>query len=240
MKLKLILLITLALPTLGVQAKDCVILLHGLARSSHSMDTLAEAFESQGYLVVNHNYPSTQHDIPTLAKAEIPKAIDKCKSDGDIHFVTHSMGGILVRYYLNETAIKNLGRVVMLGPPNQGSEIVDELQNVPGFKLINGEAGMQLGTNRESIPKSLGEVNFELGIIAGDTSFNPIYSSMLPDEDDGKVTVTSTKVEGQRDHIVLPVTHTFMMKNPEVIQQCTYFIKNGKFQHTETEENQPD
>ena len=158
-----------------------------------------------------------------------PAAVKECGEAELIHFVTHSMGGILVRQYLTENKIENLGRVVMLGPPNHGSEIVDELGEMPGFELINGEPGKQLGTSSDSVPNSLGPVDCDLGVIAGEVSFNPVYSAMLPGDDDGKVSVDSTKVEGMKDHIVLPVSHTFMMRNTEVIEQTQFYLGHGRF-----------
>jgi len=117
----------------------------------------------------------------------------------------------------------------MLGPPNQGSEVVDTLHNMPGYELINGPAGHQLGTDIESIPNKLGPADFELGIIAGTRSINLILSTMLPSTDDGKVTVENTKLEGMKEHIALPVTHPFMMKNQDVIEQVIHFLKSGSF-----------
>jgi hypothetical protein len=117
----------------------------------------------------------------------------------------------------------------MLGPPNQGSEVVDNLKNTPGFELLNGPAGMQLGTRTTDIPKTLGPANFELGVIAGTQSINLILSSFLPNPDDGKVSVESTKVDGMHDFVALPTTHPFMMKNDAVINQTVYFLKHGKF-----------
>lgn len=144
-------------------------------------------------------------------------------------------GGILVRLFLKENKRDDIGRVVMLGPPNQGSEVVDHLKNMAGFKLLNGPAGMQLGTGPTDIPKSLGPVNFELGVIAGTRSMNLILSTLLPDPDDGKVSVQSTKVEGMKDFIALPTTHPLMMNNDEVIQQTLFFLKNGKFMNKNTQ-----
>ncbi len=212
-----------------INTNECVILLHGLARSDGSMKKLSQVLDDAGYLTVNVSYPSTKQHIEALATDAIAKALAHCPEDSTINFVTHSMGGILVRQYLKKNIIKNLGRVVMLGPPNKGSHVVDNLSKIPGFKLINGPAGMQLGTTQVSIPNTLGSADFELGIIAGTRSVNPILSLMLPNPNDGKVTVEHTKLDGMNDHIELPVTHSFMMNNKNVISQILYFLKNGIF-----------
>jgi len=212
------------------EGNECVILLHGLARTSRSMASLERALKKAGYHTYNHNYASTKHTVQYLAGRTLPKAIQACAKNQKIHFVTHSMGGILLRQYLQEHSIENLGRVVMLGPPNQGSEVVDTLGNFPGFKLINGPAGMQLGTDTQSIINALPPVDFELGVISGTRSINLILSQILPKPNDGKVSVESTKVEGMSKHLVLPVTHTFMMNNKKVIQAVLSFLKQGTFE----------
>jgi len=146
-----------------------------------------------------------------------------------VHFVTHSLGGILVRQYLLHHQIDNLGRVVMLGPPNKGSEVVDKLRDFPGFRFINGEAGLEMGTGESSVPNKLGAANFDLGIIAGTRSVNLILSRMIPGTDDGKVSVENTRLEGMRDHLQMKVTHPFMMRNAKVIEQVIHYLETGRF-----------
>ena len=210
-------------------SEECVILLHGLAKSNHSMEKLAESLADEGYETVNYDYPSRAASIKELATTHVETALKSCPPQATIHFVTHSMGGILVRYYLKDNTIDKLGKVVMLGPPNQGSEVVDKFHDFPGYVWFGGPASIELGTKENSIPLQLGRANFEVGIIAGYRSINPILSTLLPNQDDGKVTVTKTKLIGMKDHIAMPVTHPFMMKNTKVIQQVKNFLKNGFF-----------
>ncbi|PHS24375.1 MAG: alpha/beta hydrolase [Methylophaga sp.] len=213
---------------------ECVILLHGLARSNHSMAKLEKTLDEQGYLTLNIKYPSTQYPIKELAESTIAKALKLCPEGSKINFVTHSLGGILVRQYLSVHTIPNMSRVVMLGPPNKGSQIVDNIHWVPAYEFINGPAGIEIGADPQSIPNILGSVDFELGVIAGTRTVNPFLSLMLEKPNDGKVSVESSKIEGMTDHIELPVTHPFMMNNKTVISQVVYFLENGVFQKLKT------
>jgi hypothetical protein len=214
-------------------AAENVILLHGLARTSRSMQRLAQALAETGYRVDNVSYESTRHDIETLAGMAIRPALSACPDGQKIHFVTHSLGGILVRQYLQDHRIENLGRVVMLGPPNKGSEVVDRLGGFPGFRFINGETGLQLGTGATSVPNRLGPAEFDLGVIAGTSSINLLLSSMIPGPGDGKVSVENTRLEGMRDHLEMEITHSFMMRNPEVIEQVIHYLREGRFRRGE-------
>lgn len=219
-------------------ASECVILLHGLARTSKSMAPLGKRLQALNYTVVNVDYPSRNFPIAVLAEKAIPPALEECRqhSSTRIHFVTHSLGGILVRQYLGQHTIPELTRVVMLAPPNKGSQVVDKLKNIPLFGWLNGPAGKELGTDAGSLPNTLGNIDFELGVIAGTTSVNLLLSLYLPNPDDGKVSVESTKIDGMRDFISLPVSHPYIMKDEETITQIIHFLTQGKFVHAAPED----
>lgn len=213
-------------------AHEAVILLHGLVRTERSMTRMAQALEDAGYAVTNVGYASRRANIEDLARNVISEALrhPAITNATKIHFVTHSLGGILVRQYLHENKIDNLGRVVMLAPPNQGSEVVDTLGDRAFFQWMHGPSGNQLGTDINSVPNQLGPVDFELGIIAGNRSINWINSlTMIKGLDDGKVSIEHTKVAGMKDHITIRATHPYIMRNRNAIRHTIHFLQTGRF-----------
>jgi len=209
---------------------ETVVLLHGLNRTHRAMGKLERSLRAEGYAVINCDYPSRSADIDTLTATLFAALIPQVKSAANVHFVTHSMGGVLLRNYLQTHDISNLGRVVMLGPPNRGSEVVDRLGSMKPFRWINGPAGCQLGTGAGSLPLRLEAPSFEFGVIAGDRSVNPVLSMLIPGRDDGKVSVARAQTAGMHDLIRLHVTHPFMMRNSQVIRETQHYLRTGQFQ----------
>lgn len=213
--------------------REYVVLLHGLARSEKSMRKIQQVLVDNGYGTCNIAYPSRGFAIDTLTDNHVWPKIQACIPDADIKisFVTHSLGGIIVRDLLEKHKISNLNAVVMLSPPNQGSEVVDKLGDWWLFGLIHGPAGKALGTGKNSKPNQLGPAKFKLGIITGSASMNPILSLMIPGDDDGKVAIERAKLQGMSDFLVVPVSHPFIMKNDNVIRQVLHFLEHYRFNH---------
>lgn len=228
--------------TTSIHEKECVVLLHGLARTASSMDALETYLSGKGYKMVNFAYPSTSESIERIAEVYVPEALARCQSSpvDKIHFVTHSLGGIIVRQYLQTNTLPQGSRLVMLAPPNQGSEVVDYLKDFFAFQWTHGPPGQELGTNPESTPNRLRPINVEVGVIAGDTSLNPIFSTLIPGPDDGKVSVERAKLAEMTDFLVVSSTHTFIMRNPTVLAQVVHFLEHGRFDHSQEQpESQP-
>jgi pimeloyl-ACP methyl ester carboxylesterase len=212
---------------------ETVFLLHGLGRSAKSMTYMQERLEGAGYKVINYSYESRKKEIGLLVD-DLQKFIaDWClQNDRPLHFVTHSLGGILVRAYLSRNKPENLGRVIMLSPPNKGSEVVDFFEEYSLFKYFFGPAAAELGTGYDSFPNSLGPAFFEVGIITGNRTIDPISSWIIDGDDDGKISIEQAKLEGMADFMVVQVSHAYIMKDPFVVDQVIFFLKNGKFSLT--------
>jgi hypothetical protein len=199
------------------------------------MHDLETYLSDKGYKTINFAYPSTTESIERIAEVYLPRAIAQCEDSAvqKIHFVTHSLGGIIVRQYLQNNSLPEGSRLVMLAPPNQGTEVVDHFKDFFVYQWIHGPPGQELGTDPESTPNRLKPIDIEVGIIAGDMTLNPLLSSLIPGPDDGKVSVERAKLDEMTDFLVVPSTHTFIMTNPSVMGQVDHFLVHGKFDHSQ-------
>ena len=209
---------------------EAVVLLHGLGRSDRAMRSLARRLAATGFRVHNLRYRSLTRAPDALA-ADLHAMLGECCADaGRVHFVTHSLGGVLLRAYLAEHALPNRGRVVMLAPPNRGSELGDLVARSRILRAVLGPTGRQLGTAGGSLPNRLPPADFELGVVAGTRSWNPLGSWLIGDADDGIVAVASTRLEGMADFIALPVSHTAMPRSERAAAEAAHFLRHGRFQ----------
>ena len=212
---------------------ECVILIHGLGRTCRSMWNMEHALRDAGYLTVNIDYPSRSQSIEQIAREHVPDAIEQCTINNTeaIHFVTHSMGGIIARTSIRAERPEQLGRVVMLSPPNKGSKIVDALKDSWYYRWINGPAGQQLSTAPNSLPNTLGPVDYPVGIITGnDPAFFDIwFTNFIPGINDGKIGVEQTKLEGMTDFMVVAESHTYIMDSNRVQKETINFLEHGVF-----------
>lgn len=219
--------------SLAVQG-DCVILIHGAGRTCASMIPMQCFLMCHGYRVVNAQFTSTGRSIEEIADSDFPGILKELDPAAKVHFVAHSMGAIILRQYLASHAVTNLGRVVMLGPPNHGSEIIDRLRPFPLFRSILGRRLTELGTDSKDLPSRLGPAKFDCGVIAGDVPANPLTGAMLHGPNDGKVLVESARLDGMRDFLVVHHSHTWMIWNKDVMRQALAFLHSGAFDHNVT------
>jgi len=216
------------------EKEECVILLHGLARSHRSMGIMAKNFQQNGYATIKVSYPSTRLPVAQCS-VYLKDAINLAQRQNfsHIHFVTHSLGGIILRHTLSSGLERNAGRAVMISPPNHGSEIVDRIGSWKLFQWVNGPAGQQLSTASGSLPNRLGPATIPTGVITGDRCafFDLLFRTFFTGRNDGKVSVESARLEEMRDFIVVHQSHPFIMNAEEVLKQSLYFIQHGQFQH---------
>lgn len=211
--------------------RECVVLLHGVGMSAWVMQPLAHTLEQAGYRTVNLSYPSRTLALDQIVRDWLPAELRAAGVERAprVHFVAHSMGSLVTRLYLRDTRPPNLGRVVMLGPPNHGSVAADRAQENAVFRWLLGVNLPALGTGEASITRQLGPADFEAGVIAGDQHVNPLFDSALGAVHDGAVTVDSARLDGARDFLVVPHSHTVMLWRRAVHTQVLAFLRTGRF-----------
>ena len=211
-----------------------VVLLHGLGRSSANMLILKWRLQARGYEVCNVGYETRVDSIEAASDGVFASLTDCFDTQQPTHFVTHSLGGLVLRSLLDRHAVDRTGRAVMLAPPNRGSEIADWVRSFPISGGLMGRLAGQLGTRPEDIPRDLPVPSIAFGVIAGDRWINPVGPWLLPSPHDGTVSVASTRLDGMLDHLVVPHTHTFIMNSAEVADQVDAFLRTGRFRKRET------
>ncbi|MBT3169585.1 MAG: hypothetical protein HN952_08495 [Candidatus Cloacimonetes bacterium] len=213
---------------------ECVILLHGLGDVKYSMLKLENDLKDAGYFTKNIGYKPVKETIEFLSERELVPLVQIYQKMGfeKIHFVTHSMGGLIVRYFLQENKLPEGSRIVMLSPPNRGSEVADYFAESPFFNLLVGDVGKELATDSDFLSK-LKKIKPDVGIIAGTKSTNPLFSRIIPGDDDGRVSVENTKLAEMDDFFVVPNTHLTIKYSNLVAYQIQKFLVDGKFDHDE-------
>jgi pimeloyl-ACP methyl ester carboxylesterase len=212
---------------------DAVAVLHGIFQPAFTMVPFCRHLEGHGYSVLNVDYPSTSHPIQEIATI-VADRIDAhgATVDGRLHLVGFSMGGLVIRALLRDRVPINLGRVVMVGTPNHGSEVADFLAGFAPYRYFYGPAGQQLITDQKDFAAIFANDGMDLGIIAGDSTFNPLAHKIFGKPSDGRVSVESTKLVCAADHLVVHSNHTMLPHNAEAMRQTAIFLREGRFERS--------
>ncbi len=210
-------------------AGEAVVLVHGLGRTERSMAVLAQRLRWAGYDVTAFGYDSRLDPVARQAEALEEMVARCCAEARRVHFVGHSLGGIVIRSYLAAQPPDSLGRVVLLVPPSRGSELADWIRGIPVASEALGPAGRALGTGESDMPARLPPPAYEMGIVAGDRSVNPLGSAFIEGPDDGMVALARTRVEGA-PMVVLPRSHAFIMNSRHAARAVVQFLRTGAFE----------
>jgi pimeloyl-ACP methyl ester carboxylesterase len=226
-----------SLRTRSRQTSPCaagVVLLHGIAGRSLMLRRMERALQRAGFATLNLDYQSRKKSLDDLAEDIHPAiAAFAAKHDGPLHFVTHSMGGLLARVYITRHRPMRLGRVVMLGTPNGGSEIADRLKHISLYRAYFGPAGLQLVTTKDATLAALPPLDYEVGIVSGNRFLDPISALLLlPWPNDGRVSVESCKLDDMADHTTVKASHMGLLVHPTAVRQTIAFLRNGHFETT--------
>jgi len=214
------------------KADHYVILVHGLRGTSADFKSMEKDLNGRGLNTISINYPSSHYPIETLADSAFDFLDELRYNDNDItiHFVAHSLGGILVRFYLQHHPLANLGRVVLLSVPNHGTELINAFGKFWLFRRFNGPAAMQTAAGSEFL-RRLEEPNYQVGVMMSTKSINLMASRFIPGADDGRLSIESAKLSNMADFILLNCNHHVIMKKKTAIDQTIHFLKRGEFDH---------
>ena len=205
-----------------------VVLLHGIARTSASLKRFERALQATGFATLNIDYASRSKPIAALADDIHPEVARFAERDAPLHFVAHSMGGLVARAYIAKYRPPRLAGVVMLGTPNGGSEVADLLRGTWLYRSVYGPAGLELTTATRTNTRPA--LDYPVGVIAGNRFIDPVAGLLvLPKPNDGRVSVQSTMLTGMADHIVVKASHTGLPRHAVAIAQTIAFLRDGRF-----------
>jgi pimeloyl-ACP methyl ester carboxylesterase len=214
--------------------REAVVLLHGLGRSRLSMARMARALRRAGYRTLNRGYPSTRHGLARLAEDVVAERLAAVSRWGveRVHFVTHSLGGMLVRHYAAHVGLPAGTRAVTIAPPHRGSELADRMAHVRLVRWYCGPVLTELGTGPDGAAEGLGPLpELEVGVIAGGRGGWPFFRHLFDGPSDGTVAVERARVVGMTDFVVVPAGHSFITERRETIRQTLHFLRYGRFDH---------
>ena len=209
-----------------------IVLIHGIHGERSDLSLLNEKLQQKGFKTYNFHYPSTKYPIEKLSSNYLKPFLAKLNSQNQsISFLTHSMGGILLRHYLYKNKDIDIEKIIMLAPPNKGSDLVDIFGNNFIFKKRYGPAGQQIGTDLEQNLHLSNLEEYKVGIIAGDKTDHPYFSIFIPGKDDGKVALTNTFIDSDFDFLIVPCGHETILKSKIVLRAVDNYLKKGEFSH---------
>ncbi len=214
-----------------------VVLMHGLFRSAAAMGNMARCLKEQGgYEVFNVNYPTTRGSLADHAR-QLESVLGSLEGIEQIHFVAHSLGNLVIRHYLADQTRpeegiwpdRRIGRMVMLGPPNQGADLAEAFAENRLFNFVAGQSASQLARQWNQLERELVTPAFPFGILAGGRGTAKGYNPWHGEDNDMVVSVETTKLAGAADFAVLPVRHTVMMDDAKVQEFTLRFLERGYF-----------
>lgn len=217
---------------------EVVICLHGLWRSVWAMEPIANYLNKEGFTTVSVPYASFRYELEDIVESVrilVKPWLDQGKK---IHFVTHSLGGVVLKHLLEHAMLdeerEKIGRVVMLAPPHQGSEIMDWLSNSP-VRHVLGPASDFLTSEKMSQHSQQFPADVEAAIIMGERSAIPFFRKLLDASNDGIVSVDKGHLLGIKEFKVVDADHTFIASEPDVLEMVSHFLSCGSCEATEPE-----
>ena len=218
--------------------KSVFIIFHGIYGESKDLQHISNILNVKGYPVVNIQYPTTTHPIEEMTEKYITPVIEKqiknlnilnsnLKTEDQknlkINFIVHSMGSVLLRYYLKNHKIDNMGKVMFISPPSHGSPLSDNpiSDSIPYFL---GPAVSQIKTDKNSFINTLGEPDYQCYILIGDHSDNFLYSFIIPGKDDGMIPFSTAGLQSCSMKVIINTTHTSILESEDTFREIENYF----------------